>query len=70
MRGMTRSIELFKGFRHEQQDPVSFYKLLADDAVQEISRSIGLSFDWFHRAERKTPHARLSSKMLSQSSMT
>jgi SAM-dependent methyltransferase len=38
MRGMTRSIELFKGFRNEQQDPVSFYKLLADDAVREISR--------------------------------
>lgn len=38
MRGMTRSIELFKGFLHEQKDPVSFYKLLADDAVLEMSR--------------------------------
>jgi SAM-dependent methyltransferase len=38
MRGMRRSIQLFKGFLHEQEDPISFYKLLADDAVNEMSR--------------------------------
>jgi SAM-dependent methyltransferase len=35
---MTRSIELFKGFLHEQKDPITFYRLLADDAVREMSR--------------------------------
>lgn len=38
MRGMRRSIELFKGFRREQDDPIGFYRLLADDAVREMSR--------------------------------
>src|SRR6202035_332733 len=38
MRGMTRSIQLFKGFLHEQKDPISFYRLLADDAVFGMSR--------------------------------
>jgi len=38
MRGMKRSIQLFKGFLHEQDDPVGFYKLLADDAINEMSR--------------------------------
>jgi hypothetical protein len=38
MRGMRRSIELFKGFLHEQRDPIGFYRLLADDAVREMSR--------------------------------
>lgn len=38
MRGMKRSIQLFKGFLHEQEDPIGFYKLLADDAINEMSR--------------------------------
>jgi SAM-dependent methyltransferase len=38
MRGIRRSIRLFQGFRTEQQDPTTFYKLLADDTIQEISR--------------------------------
>jgi SAM-dependent methyltransferase len=38
MRGMKRSIQMFKGFLHEQEDPTSFYQLLADDAVREMSQ--------------------------------
>jgi len=38
MRGIKRSIRLFQGFRTEQQDPRSFYRLLADDTIREISR--------------------------------
>jgi SAM-dependent methyltransferase len=38
MRGIRRSIRLFKGFRTEQQDPRAFYQLLADDTISEISR--------------------------------
>jgi SAM-dependent methyltransferase len=38
MRGITRSIRLFRGFRTEGQDPESFYRLLGDDTVREISR--------------------------------
>jgi len=37
-RGIARSIELFKGFTTEQDDPTAFYRLLADDTVTEISR--------------------------------
>ena len=37
-RGIARSIQLFKGFSNEQDDPTSFYRLLADDTVTEISR--------------------------------
>lgn len=38
MRGIARSVRLFKGFRTEQEDPRAFYKLLAEDTVHEISR--------------------------------
>jgi SAM-dependent methyltransferase len=38
MRGIKRSIRLFRGFLTEQQDPTSFYRLLADDTIREISR--------------------------------
>jgi SAM-dependent methyltransferase len=38
MRGITRSIRLFRGFRTEGQDPETFYRLLGDDTVHEISR--------------------------------
>jgi SAM-dependent methyltransferase len=42
-RGIARSIHLFKGFSNEHEDPVSFYRLLADDAVTEISQYCELS---------------------------
>jgi SAM-dependent methyltransferase len=38
MRGIKRSIRLFRGFRTEGQDPEKFYRLLADDTVSELSR--------------------------------
>jgi SAM-dependent methyltransferase len=38
MRGIARSLQLFKGFRNEQKDPSAFYHLLAEDTVREISR--------------------------------
>lgn len=38
MRGIGRSIRLFQGFRTEQQDPKSFYQLLADDTIRQMSR--------------------------------
>jgi SAM-dependent methyltransferase len=38
MRGIRRSIRLFRGFRSEQQDPTAFYQLLADDTIREVSR--------------------------------
>jgi SAM-dependent methyltransferase len=38
VRGLRRSVQLFKGFMGEQQDPTEFYRLLADDAVREMSR--------------------------------
>ena len=45
MRGMKRSIQLFKGFLHEQEDPIGFYKLLAEYAVKEMSRYCQLTGD-------------------------
>ncbi len=36
--GIHRSIALLKAFRVEQTDPDRFYRLLADDAIQQVSR--------------------------------
>lgn len=38
MKGAKRSYELFKAFRKEGTDPATFYGLLANDAVQDVSR--------------------------------
>jgi SAM-dependent methyltransferase len=35
---LPRTLRLFRAFRNEQRDPSSFYRLLADDTVQQISR--------------------------------
>lgn len=36
--GLGRSVRLLRAFRSEQSDPTAFYRLLADDTVQQISR--------------------------------
>jgi SAM-dependent methyltransferase len=38
MNGLKRSLNLFSAFRREGTDPVAFYRLLAADTVQEVSR--------------------------------
>ena len=38
MNGFKHSVELFKAFRHEATDPETFYGLLADDTVADVSR--------------------------------
>jgi SAM-dependent methyltransferase len=38
MNGIRRSLALFEAFRHEGTDPETFYRLLADDTVSEVSR--------------------------------
>ena len=38
MSGFKRSLQLFEAFRHEGTDPETFYRLLADDTVSEVSR--------------------------------
>ncbi len=38
MNGVRHSVELFKAFRHESTDPETFYGLLADDTVADVSR--------------------------------
>jgi SAM-dependent methyltransferase len=38
VKGLRRSVELFRAFRHEQSDPSFFYRLLADDAVSDVGR--------------------------------
>jgi len=38
MSGVMHSVELFKAFRHEATDPETFYGLLANDTVSDISR--------------------------------
>ena len=43
MNGVRRSFELFRAFRHEGTDPESFYGLLADDTVSDVSRYCHLS---------------------------
>ncbi len=40
--GLHRSIALFKAFRTEQSDPDHFYRLLADDAVRQVSHHVPL----------------------------
>ena len=37
MKGVKRSVELFQAFRNEATDPTTFYRLLADDAVTDVS---------------------------------
>jgi SAM-dependent methyltransferase len=39
---LHRSITLLKAFRTEQSDPDPFYRLLADDAVRQVSRHVPL----------------------------
>ena len=38
MSGFKHSMQLFEAFRHEGTDPETFYRLLADDTVSEVSR--------------------------------
>jgi arabinofuranan 3-O-arabinosyltransferase len=38
VKGLRRSVELFRAFRHEGSDPATFYGLLADDTVSDVSR--------------------------------
>ncbi len=38
MKGLRRSYELFRAFRHEQTDPETFYRLLAYDTVSDVAR--------------------------------
>lgn len=38
MNGVARSLRLFRAFRHEQDDPARFYRLLSADAVAQVSR--------------------------------
>jgi SAM-dependent methyltransferase len=38
MNGVRHSVELFKAFRREATDPETFYGLLADDTVADVSR--------------------------------
>lgn len=38
MKGVRRSVQLFQAFRHEETDPATFYRLLAEDTVQHVSR--------------------------------
>jgi SAM-dependent methyltransferase len=38
MKGVRRSYELFRAFRHERTDPETFYRMLADDTVSDVAR--------------------------------
>jgi SAM-dependent methyltransferase len=38
MKGVKRSYQLFQAFRNEGTDPATFYRLLADDTVVDVSR--------------------------------
>jgi len=38
MKGVKRSYQLFRAFRNEGTDPATFYRLLADDTVVDVSR--------------------------------
>ena len=38
MKGVRRSYQLFQAFRNERTDPATFYRLLADDTVTDVSR--------------------------------
>jgi len=38
MKGVRRSFQLFQAFRNEGTDPATFYGLLADDTVRDVSR--------------------------------
>ena len=38
MKGVRRSVELFRAFRHEGTDPATFYNLLAEDTVSDVRR--------------------------------
>ena len=38
MKGVRRSVQLFQAFRNEGTDPATFYRLLAEDTVQHVSR--------------------------------
>ena len=38
MKGLRRSIEFFKGFLHEAEDPQAFYTFLAEDTTDEVRR--------------------------------
>ncbi len=42
MKGIRRSVELFKAFQHEGTDPATFYGLLADDTVADVTRFCSL----------------------------
>ena len=43
MKGIQRSVALFKAFQHESTDPETFYGLLADDTVSDITRFCSLN---------------------------
>jgi SAM-dependent methyltransferase len=38
MKGVRRSFQLFQAFKNEGTDPATFYRLLADDTVEDVSR--------------------------------
>jgi SAM-dependent methyltransferase len=38
VKGLRRSLELFRAFRHEGSDPATFYRFLADDTVSDVGR--------------------------------
>jgi SAM-dependent methyltransferase len=38
MKGVKRSYKLFQAFRHEQTDPSTFYRMLADDTVKDVAQ--------------------------------
>lgn len=38
-RDVQRSVRLFRSFRHEQSDPVGFYRLLADDTLGLVEQA-------------------------------
>jgi SAM-dependent methyltransferase len=39
---LNRSVDLFKAFRTEKTDPDRFYRLLAEDSVEQVARHHGL----------------------------
>ncbi len=43
MKGVRRSFAIFRAFRHEGTDPATFYGMLAEDTVSDVSRFCELS---------------------------
>lgn len=63
MAGLTRSVELWRAFRVEQQEPARFYQALAQDSVSQLARyaelagarvlDVGGGPGWFAEAFRQ-----------------